>query len=65
MGKTPEHSVVNSFLQHWQVLNLFVLGASSFPQNASGNPTLTVLAVTLRAADAVIDKYLKRPGPLA
>ena len=65
MGKTPERSVVNSFLQHWQVPNLFVLGASSFPQNASGNPTLTVLAVTLRAADAVIDRYLKRPGPLA
>jgi gluconate 2-dehydrogenase alpha chain len=65
MGASPETSVVNSFQQHWQLPNLFVVGASSFPQNASGNPTLTVLAVTLRSADALINRYLKRPGPLA
>jgi gluconate 2-dehydrogenase alpha chain len=65
MGASPENSVVNSFQQHWQLSNLFVVGASSFPQNASGNPTLTVLAVTLRTADARVDRYLKRPGPLA
>jgi gluconate 2-dehydrogenase alpha chain len=52
-------------LQQWQTPNLFVLGASSFPQNPSGNPTLTVLAQTLRTADAIVGRYLKRPGPLA
>jgi gluconate 2-dehydrogenase alpha chain len=45
--------------------NLWVIGASSFPQTGSGNPTLTVLAVTYWAADALIDKYLKHPGRLA
>jgi gluconate 2-dehydrogenase alpha chain len=65
MGTSPERSAVNSYLQHWQVENLFVLGASSFPQNASANPTLTVLALTFRTADAIIDRYLKAPGPLA
>ncbi len=64
MGSSPERSVLNPYLQHWRVPNLFVLGASSFPQNASANPTLTVLAVTYRAADAIVERYLKRPAPL-
>jgi gluconate 2-dehydrogenase alpha chain len=64
MGTSPETSVVSPWLQHWQVDNLFVLGASTFPQNASGNPTLTLLAQTLRTADAVVERYLKRPGRL-
>jgi gluconate 2-dehydrogenase alpha chain len=45
--------------------NLFVLGASAYPQNSSGNPTLTALALTHRTADALLDRYFKRPGPLA
>jgi gluconate 2-dehydrogenase alpha chain len=65
MGASPERSVVNPYLQHWQVENLFVIGASAFPQNASGNPTLTVLALASRTADAIVDRYLKSPGPLA
>lgn len=64
MGTSTENSVLNPWLQHWHVSNLFVLGASSFPQNASGNPTLTILAQTYRTADAIIDHYLKRPGPM-
>jgi gluconate 2-dehydrogenase alpha chain len=65
MGTNPGNSVVNPWLQHWQMPNLFVLGASTFPQNASGNPTLTILAQTLRTADAIVDRYLRDPGPLA
>jgi gluconate 2-dehydrogenase alpha chain len=65
MGSSPEHSVVNPYLQHWQLSNLFVLGASSFPQNASANPTPTILALTYRTADAVVDRYLKNPAALA
>ena len=45
--------------------NLWVAGGSAFPQNASVNPTLTVLAVTYRAVDGLIDRYLKQPGALA
>ena len=40
------------------------MGASMFPNNGSANPTPTVLAFTYRTADAVIDRYLKKPGPL-
>jgi len=64
MGSSPESSVVNPYLQHWQGPNLFVLGASSFPQNASGNPTPTILALTYRTTDAIVDRYLKHPGAL-
>ena len=65
MGSSPESSVVNPYLQHWQLSNLFVLGASSFPQNASANPTPTILALTYCTADAVVDRYLKNPAALA
>ncbi|HWB97863.1 MAG TPA: GMC oxidoreductase, partial [Bryobacteraceae bacterium] len=65
LGANETHSVVNMYLQHWQVPNLFVLGASAFPQNPSGNPTLTAVALAYRTADAVIDRYLRHPGALA
>ena len=65
MGTVPDRSVLNPYLQHWHVSNLFVLGASAFPQNAAANPTPTILALTYRTADAVIDRYLKNPSALA
>ncbi len=65
MGKSPESSVLNTYLQQWQTPNLFVLGASSFPQEGSANPTPTVIAFTYRTADAIVERYLKKPGMLA
>jgi gluconate 2-dehydrogenase alpha chain len=59
MGASPETSVVSTHLQHWDVPNLWVIGASAYPQNASGNPTLTALALTFRAADALIAPHAK------
>jgi gluconate 2-dehydrogenase alpha chain len=64
IGANHTDSVVNMYLQHWRVPNLFLLGAAAFPQNPSGNPTLTAVALTYRAADAVIQRYLKNPGEL-
>jgi len=64
MGTSPESSVVNPWLQHWRVPNLWVVGASAFPQNGSGNPTLTILALALRAAEGM-ERYVKSPGGLA
>jgi gluconate 2-dehydrogenase alpha chain len=65
MAPSPDHGVVNTYLQHWQIPNLFVLGASTFPNSGSANPTPTILALTYRSADALIDRYLKKPGMLA
>ena len=64
MGTSPENSVVNRYLQHWDVPNLFVIGASSFPQNAGPNPTLTVLALTYWATEVMTDRYFKHPEKL-
>ncbi|HWE50670.1 MAG TPA: GMC family oxidoreductase [Bryobacteraceae bacterium] len=60
MGTSPDTSVVDTHLRHWDVKNLWVIGASAFPQNASGNPTLTALALTYRAADAFIAPHSKK-----
>jgi gluconate 2-dehydrogenase alpha chain len=64
MGKDPATSVVNRYLQSWDVPNVFVIGASNFPQNASYNPTDTVGALAYWAAHAITTQYLKSPGPL-
>lgn len=64
MGDSPKNSVVNKYLQSWDVPNLFVLGASAFPQNMAYNPTGVVAALAFMAADAIKTKYLANPGPL-
>ena len=64
MGADPATSAVNRYLQSWDVPNVFVIGASAFPQNAAPNPTLTVLALTYWASDAMIDRYFKHPEKL-
>ena len=64
MGTSPENSVVNRYLQHWNMPNLFVVGASAFPQNAAQNPTLTALALTYMSSEAIIDRYFKHPEQL-
>ncbi|HYD56214.1 MAG TPA: GMC family oxidoreductase [Burkholderiales bacterium] len=65
MGADRATSVVNPWLQSWDVHNVFVIGASAFPQNASYNPTGPVGALAFRAAEAIVGRYLKKPGPLA
>ena len=64
MGTDPRTSVVNRYLQSWDVPNLFVVGASAFPQNAAYGPTGTVGALAYWAADAIKTHYLKSPGSL-
>jgi gluconate 2-dehydrogenase alpha chain len=64
MGTDPRTSALNRYLQSWDVPNLFVMGASAFPQNAGYNPTGTVAALAYWALDAIRNRYLKEPGPL-
>jgi gluconate 2-dehydrogenase alpha chain len=64
MGSNPQESVLNRYLQHWDVSNLFVMGSSAFPQNPGYNPTGTVGALAYWAANAITTQYLKKPGPL-
>ena len=64
MGDNPRDSVVNKYLQSWDVSNLFILGSGAFPQQAGYNPTGTVAALAYHAAAAVKSQYLRRAGPL-
>ncbi len=64
MGADPKTSVLNRYLQSWDADNLFVMGASVFPQNQSYNPTGMVGALAYWSANAIVTQYLKRPGPL-
>lgn len=64
MGSNPSNSVINRYSQSWDVPNLFVLGASAFPQNISYNPTGLLAGLAYFAAAKVRDEYLKSPGAL-
>jgi gluconate 2-dehydrogenase alpha chain len=64
MGDDPRTSVVNRYLQCWDVPNVFSIGASAFPQNGSYNYSVTIGALTYWALDAIKNRYLKAPGPL-
>jgi gluconate 2-dehydrogenase alpha chain len=64
MGADPGQSAVNSYLQMWDFPNVFVVGASAFPQNPGYNPTGTVGALAYRAADGIVNRYRARPGLL-
>jgi hypothetical protein len=63
-GTDPKTSVVNRYLQSWDAHNLFVMGASVFPQNASYNPIGVVGALAYWSANAITTQYLTNPGPL-
>jgi gluconate 2-dehydrogenase alpha chain len=64
IGSDPKTSAVNRYLQSWDVPNVFVAGASAFPQNAGYNPMGTVAALSYLSAEAIINQYVKSPGPL-
>lgn len=63
-GDKPSNSVINKYLQCWDVHNVFVMGASAFPQNWAYNPTGMVGALAYWSAAAIRERYLKNPGPL-
>lgn len=54
MGHSPESSVVDKHLVHHKVRNLLVLGGSAFPTSSPANPTLTLSALSLWAADHLL-----------
>ena len=62
MGTDPSNSVTNKYGQVWDTPNVFVTGASLFPQNACMNPTGTVLALAYLAGDGIVNQYVKDPG---
>jgi gluconate 2-dehydrogenase alpha chain len=64
IGNDPTTSALNRYGQSWDVPNVFVAGASLFPQNAGYNPTGTVGALCFWTLDAIQNQFLKSEAPL-
>jgi len=59
MGHDPKKSVLNPFNQSHDVKNVFVMDGASFVSSACQNPTLTMMAITVRACANLIDRFHK------
>jgi choline dehydrogenase-like flavoprotein len=59
MGKDPRTSVLNGYCQARDVKNLFVTDGSTFTTSSEKNPTLTIMALSLRAADYITEQRKK------
>src|SRR5580704_16870956 len=57
MGSDPKNSVLNAFNQTHDVRNIFVMDGASFVSSGCQNPTLTMMAVTVRACSHLIDRF--------
>ena len=56
MGADPETSVLDPHNRCWDVPNLFVTDGSCFVSGGSQNPTLTMMAITVRACGFVVEQ---------
>jgi choline dehydrogenase-like flavoprotein len=57
MGTDPRKSVLNPFSQSHDISNLVVGDGSCFVSSACQNPTLTMMALSVRACDHLIDRF--------
>jgi choline dehydrogenase-like flavoprotein len=62
MGDDPSQSVVNAYGQAHDVDNLFVADGGTFVSQPHKNPTWTILALSMRTADYIVDQ--RRKGEL-
>ncbi len=53
MGSDPKTSVVDKEQRSWDHKNLFMLGSGNFVTTGTANPTLTLAALALWAADSI------------
>lgn len=62
MGANPKTSALNAFCQSRDVKNLFVTDGSCFTTSSEKNPTLTIMALSMRAAEYI--KQQRKRGEL-
>lgn len=60
MGDDPKTSVLNAHCQAHDVPNLFVADAAPFVSQAHKNPTWTILALSMRTAEHLVDEVKRR-----
>ena len=56
MGDDPKKSVLNKWNQSHDVDNLFVVDGSSFVTAGSQNPTITIMALAMRASEYLAEE---------
>jgi len=56
MGLDPKTSVTNEFGQLHDASNVFVVDAGTFVSQADKNPTWTILALSWRASDYIVEQ---------
>jgi choline dehydrogenase-like flavoprotein len=59
MGNDPKTSALNSQCQAHDVKNLFVADAAPFVSNPDKNPTLTIMALSWRTSDYLLEQAKK------
>jgi choline dehydrogenase-like flavoprotein len=59
MGDNPKTSVLNKWNQSHDIKNLFVVDGSSFVTGGSQNPTMTIVALALRASEYLAEQLRK------
>lgn len=59
MGDNPKTSVLNKWNQSHDIKNLFVVDGSSFVTGGSQNPTMTILALSMRASEYLAEQMRK------
>src|SRR6266542_3504189 len=52
----PKKSVLNKFNQMWDAKNVFVIDGAAYVGSANQNPTLTILALTIRACEYLTEE---------
>ena len=57
IGNDPKKSVLNHFNQAHDVKNIFVTDGAAWVSSACQNPTLSMMAITVRACDYIAEKY--------
>ena len=60
MGNDPTASVTNSFQQLHDTKNVFVVDAGPFVSQADKNHTWTIMALSWRTSDFIIDQLKKQ-----
>ncbi len=60
MGNDPKTSVLNKYAQAHDVENIFVTDGAAWVSSGCQNPTLTMMAITVRACDYILREYLKK-----
>jgi choline dehydrogenase-like flavoprotein len=59
MGNDPRTSALNSFCQAHDVKNIFVTDGACFVTNPDKNPTLSIMALSWRASEYLLDQSRK------